>query len=171
MPPSIIPNPRPIGIAATRNSVHVGTVASAASPIASRTKAAVRTTRRPILSVSRPPPIEPPTDATALTKKKTPTPASSWPNAGSMDRMSDGTSRPAQPRNASPAHARSAAGSIRPGVGEDTPQMLAASRAVYGRDMADAKPSGILFFVHGANDTSAGHATTIARLEDQVRAL
>lgn len=48
--------------------------------------------------------------------------------------------------------------------------MLAASRAVYGRDMAEATPRGILFFVHGANDTSAGHAATIARLEDQVRA-
>ena len=48
--------------------------------------------------------------------------------------------------------------------------MLAATRDVYGPDMAEAAPSGILFFVHGANDTSVSHAATIARLEDQVRA-
>jgi hypothetical protein len=36
--------------------------------------------------------------------------------------------------------------------------------------MAASDPSGILFFVHGANDSSEGHAATLARLEDQVRA-
>src|SRR4029453_10210322 len=31
-------------------------------------------------------------------------------------------------------------------------------------------PSGVLFFVHGANQTSEGHAQNVSRLEDQVRA-
>src|SRR6188508_3306720 len=33
-----------------------------------------------------------------------------------------------------------------------------------------ATPSGVLFFVHGANATSEGHAQNVSRLEDQVRA-
>ena len=33
-----------------------------------------------------------------------------------------------------------------------------------------APPSGVLFFVHGANQTSEGHAENVSRLEDQVRA-
>jgi hypothetical protein len=36
--------------------------------------------------------------------------------------------------------------------------------------MATPTPNGILFFVHGAAETSEGLAATIARLEDQVRA-
>ena len=32
------------------------------------------------------------------------------------------------------------------------------------------KPSGILFFVHGANQTSERHVETVARIKDQVRA-
>lgn len=48
--------------------------------------------------------------------------------------------------------------------------MLAAGAAVYGPGMAAGTPSGVLFFVHGANETSAGHAATVARIEDQVRA-
>ena len=48
--------------------------------------------------------------------------------------------------------------------------MLAAGRGVYGPGMAAPTPSGILFFVHGANETSVGHAATLARIEDQVRA-
>lgn len=47
--------------------------------------------------------------------------------------------------------------------------MLAGLTDVYGPGMA-ATPSGVLFFVHGANESSAGHAATIARIEDQVRA-
>ena len=35
---------------------------------------------------------------------------------------------------------------------------------------APPKPSGILFFVHGANETSEGHADHLARIHDQVRA-
>jgi hypothetical protein len=31
-------------------------------------------------------------------------------------------------------------------------------------------PSGVLFFVHGANQTSEGHAENVSRLEDQARA-
>src|SRR6185312_2376974 len=31
-------------------------------------------------------------------------------------------------------------------------------------------PSGVLFFVHGANQTSEGHAENVSRLEDEVRA-
>ena len=34
---------------------------------------------------------------------------------------------------------------------------------------APAPPSGILFFVHGANETSEGLSTNLARIEDQVR--
>ena len=48
--------------------------------------------------------------------------------------------------------------------------MLAAGPAVYGPGMAAGTPRGVLFFVHGANETSAGHAATVARIEDQVRA-
>ena len=33
-----------------------------------------------------------------------------------------------------------------------------------------SKPSGVLFFVHGANHTSEGHAANVSRIEDQVRA-
>src|SRR3954451_22992791 len=47
--------------------------------------------------------------------------------------------------------------------------MLPVRRGVYGRPMAEPSPSGILFFVHGANDTSEGHAATVARLQDEVR--
>ncbi len=41
-----------------------------------------------------------------------------------------------------------------------------------GRDRAAAPPvpSGVLFFVHGANETSEGLAGNLARIEDQVRA-
>jgi hypothetical protein len=35
---------------------------------------------------------------------------------------------------------------------------------------APPKPSGILFFIHGANETSEGHAEHLARIHDQVRA-
>ena len=35
---------------------------------------------------------------------------------------------------------------------------------------APATPSGVLFFVHGANETSEGHAAHLARIHDQVRA-
>jgi hypothetical protein len=35
---------------------------------------------------------------------------------------------------------------------------------------APAKPSGVLFFVHGANETSEGLVDNVARIEDQVRA-
>jgi hypothetical protein len=35
---------------------------------------------------------------------------------------------------------------------------------------APTKPNGILFFVHGANETSEGHAAHLARIHDQVRA-
>jgi hypothetical protein len=38
------------------------------------------------------------------------------------------------------------------------------------RTAEPAKPSGILFFVHGANETSEGLAENLARIEDQVRA-
>ena len=48
--------------------------------------------------------------------------------------------------------------------------MLAATPGVYGRRMATSTPSGILFFVHGAAETSEGLAANVARLEDQVRA-
>jgi hypothetical protein len=56
--------------------------------------------------------------------------------------------------------------------------MLPAGRAVYGRAMArptpastpSTPPSGVLFFVHGADTTSAGLAETRSRIEDQVRA-
>ena len=37
-------------------------------------------------------------------------------------------------------------------------------------DPAPAVPSGVLFFVHGANATSEGLVETVARIEDQVRA-
>ena len=33
-----------------------------------------------------------------------------------------------------------------------------------------AKPSGVLFFIHGANETSEGLVDNVARIEDQVRA-
>jgi hypothetical protein len=36
--------------------------------------------------------------------------------------------------------------------------------------LASPKPEGFLFFVHGANHTSEGHAENVSRLEDQVRA-
>ena len=48
--------------------------------------------------------------------------------------------------------------------------MLAGRPDVYGPGMAAGTTRGVLFFVHGANETSEGHAATIARLEDQVRA-
>src|SRR5436190_535467 len=56
--------------------------------------------------------------------------------------------------------------------------MLAARGPVYGPRMArrallagaSADPSGILFFVHGAAETSEGLVANVARLEDQVRA-
>ena len=35
---------------------------------------------------------------------------------------------------------------------------------------APATPRGVLFFVHGANETSEGHAAHLARIHDQVRA-
>ena len=35
---------------------------------------------------------------------------------------------------------------------------------------APARPSGVLFFVHGANETSEGLVENLARIEDQVRA-
>jgi hypothetical protein len=42
---------------------------------------------------------------------------------------------------------------------------------MYGRGMTTAPPdpSGILFFVHGANETSEGLAANLARIQDQVR--
>jgi hypothetical protein len=48
--------------------------------------------------------------------------------------------------------------------------MLPAVSGVYGRGMATPTPNGILFFVHGAAETSEGLVADIARLEDQVRA-
>jgi hypothetical protein len=56
--------------------------------------------------------------------------------------------------------------------------MLPGVPAVYGRGMArsttaqtpPAPPSGVLFFVHGADTTSAGLTETRTRIEDQVRA-
>ncbi len=59
--------------------------------------------------------------------------------------------------------------------------MLAGRRSVYGPTMArptapagpsaaPARPSGILFFVHGAAETSEGLVANVARIEDQVRA-
>ena len=99
--------------------------------------ATVSTSRRPIRSVSSPPPIEPPTDATALTKKKTPTPASVCAE-GRLDRPDERRHEQAGPaQECEPERRRgSAAGSIRRGVGEDTPQMLAAAPDVYGPGMA-----------------------------------
>ena len=57
--------------------------------------------------------------------------------------------------------------------------MLAAAPGVYGRPMARSTaapssrtpptPSGVLFFVHGADATSEGVVATLARIEDQVR--
>ena len=57
--------------------------------------------------------------------------------------------------------------------------MLAAAPGVYGRAMARStaaptprtppRPSGVLFFVHGADATSEGVVATLARIEDQVR--
>jgi len=47
--------------------------------------------------------------------------------------------------------------------------MLAVGPDVYGPGMSSGTPSGVLFFVHGANETSEGHAATLARIEDQVR--
>ncbi len=38
------------------------------------------------------------------------------------------------------------------------------------RTAEPAKPSGILFFIHGANETSEGLVENLARIEDQVRA-
>ena len=46
--------------------------------------------------------------------------------------------------------------------------MLAAARSVYRPTVA--KPSGVLFFVHGANETPAGLAGHVARIEDQIHA-
>ena len=94
-------------------------------PSAMSRTASGRTIRRPMRSVSRPPAIEPPTEATALTKKKTPMPASVCSNAGSIERISDGTSRPVQPTRASPAQPRAAGDRCPPGVGEGHGQMLA----------------------------------------------
>ena len=56
--------------------------------------------------------------------------------------------------------------------------MLAGRRGVYGPAMARPRrrpaaappPSGILFFVHGAAETSEGLVANVARIEDQVRA-
>jgi len=48
--------------------------------------------------------------------------------------------------------------------------MLAAAPDVYGPGMAPGSLSGVLFFVHGASETSEGHAATLARIEDQIRA-
>ena len=154
-----------------------------------RTTASGSTTRRPSRSVRKPPPSEPPTYASALTKKKTPIPASVWPNAGSIERMSEGTSRPAQPTSSNAAQARTAARSVRRTGRSGMPQMLAGGRChdgrpweerrapaaagVYGRRMARRRPpqpGGVLFFVHGANETSEGLVENLARIEDQVRA-
>ncbi len=35
---------------------------------------------------------------------------------------------------------------------------------------AMASPSGVLFFIHGANETSGGLVRNVSRMEDQVRA-
>jgi hypothetical protein len=52
--------------------------------------------------------------------------------------------------------------------------MLAGEPAVYRRSMArsepPAKPSGVLFFIHGADETSEGLVGNVSRIEDQVRA-
>ena len=67
-----------------------------------------------------------------------------------------------------------------PRRGSGHAQMLAGAPAVYGRGMARStaaptprtppRPSGVLFFVHGADATSEGVVATLARIEDQVRA-
>jgi hypothetical protein len=58
-------------------------------------------------------------------------------------------------------------------------EMPAGERGVYRRSMArptaeaptrPAKPTGVLFFIHGANETSEGLVENVARIEDQVRA-
>ena len=87
-------------------------------------------------SVSRPPAIEPPTEAAATTKKKTPMPASVCSKAGSIERISDGTSRPVHPTSSIPAQARAAAIAVRVRRGSGHVQMLAASC----RDCPDARP-------------------------------
>lgn len=46
--------------------------------------------------------------------------------------------------------------------------MLAGQPGVYRRPMA--KPSGVLFFIHGASETSEGLVQNLSRIEDQVRA-
>ena len=46
--------------------------------------------------------------------------------------------------------------------------MLAAAGEMYRPVMAN--PSGVLFFIHGANETAVGLAGHVARIEDQVRA-
>jgi hypothetical protein len=52
-------------------------------------------------------------------------------------------------------------------------EMLAGKRGVYRRPMAPprspATPAGVLFFIHGANETSEGLIENLARIEDQVR--
>ena len=118
-PPSMAPPPSPNGMVAARNSSHVGTVASPTMPMPMRAVASGRTRRRPNRSVRTPPPIEPTTYARALTKKNTPRPASVWSNAGSIDRISDGTRSPVQPTSIRAAQPRIAAGSIRRGLDPD----------------------------------------------------
>lgn len=48
--------------------------------------------------------------------------------------------------------------------------MARQTTTVTGTDAPPAKPSGVLFFVHGANETSEGLVENLARIEDQVRA-
>ena len=139
-------------------------------PIPMSATPTVRTTRRPIRSVSSPPPIEPTTDARALTKKKTPTPASVWPKAGSIDRISDGTSRPVQPTSARPTPARTAAGSIRRGAGEAPRDASGSAGRVWSRHGSRHARAGSCSSSTAPTRRPRVTPATIARIEDQVRA-
>ena len=109
-------------------------------------------------------------------------PASVWPKSCSIERISAGTRSPVQPTSISAAQPSAAAIPGRERGPEGMTEMLAGGPGVYRRSMArsaasapvklaaSAKPSGVLFFIHGANETSEGLVENVARIEDQVRA-
>ena len=107
----------------------------------------------------------------ALTKKKTPTPASVWPKAGSIDRISDGHEQAGPAEVGEPGTGEDGGGFDPAGSEGGHAQMLAAAA---GRRMVRAWQPGSperhpLLRPRRERDLR-GPRPTVARIEDQVRA-
>ena len=96
-PPSSAPAPRPPGTAERRTISQGGTNARTASPMPWARAAPIRMRRRPRRSVTTPPPSEPGGVRNSPDQVVDPDPGIGLTKSRSIERMSDGTSRPDHP--------------------------------------------------------------------------